>query len=342
MATREPTLSVRALWPLARVAEGSARGLALLNELLESERIDLAQGDARVPCRVAFRALERAAEVTGDPLLGLRAGSHLDDASLDVLEFAARSTATLGDSIAIGGRYIQIINEAAELWLDRTGTSPTWCYGSSIPQPPIANDLVIASALTFARRNCVVYLPPEEIWLAHERPGHADGYAKFFGAPVRFGAPYNAMVLSEIALQTPMRERNATMASVFERRANEVVRSLVSTGSLTRRVRETLAAQFASGQVQMGDTARRLGMSIATLRRRLRSEEASFDTILDDMRKETAVRLLRQTEPSVSELAFLLGFSGVTAFGRAFKRWTGVLPSEFRARHEPVKKDADK
>jgi AraC-like DNA-binding protein len=78
-------------------------------------------------------------------------------------------------------------------------------------------------------------------------------------------------------------------------------------------------------------TAQRLAMSVATLRRRLEEEHATFSGIVDELRRQLAEGYLRDDQPTVSEVAFLLGFSDVAAFGRAFKRWHGISPTEFRA-----------
>ena len=103
-------------------------------------------------------------------------------------------------------------------------------------------------------------------------------------------------------------------------------------GGAAQRVREVLVAQLASGSIEMVDVARKLGMSVATLRRKLDDEGSSFSAVLDELRRELALRYSRQPEPSVSEIAFLLGFSDLRAFGRAFKRWHGAAPTEFRDR----------
>jgi AraC-like DNA-binding protein len=96
-------------------------------------------------------------------------------------------------------------------------------------------------------------------------------------------------------------------------------------------VREEVTGLLGMGEVTMRKTARRLGMSVATLRRRLESEGTTFRDIVEDMRKRLAERYLASREPAVSEIAFLLGFADVASFDRAFKRWMGVSPTKYRA-----------
>ncbi|MEY4581499.1 MAG: hypothetical protein RL701_6202, partial [Pseudomonadota bacterium] len=101
---------------------------------------------------------------------------------------------------------------------------------------------------------------------------------------------------------------------------------------MTARVQQVLQEQLGAGAVSMKETAKRLALSVATLRRKLESEGSSFTLLLERARSDAAQRYLSKPEPSVTEVAFLLGFSNLRAFSRAFRRWTGVTPSVFRER----------
>jgi AraC-like DNA-binding protein len=97
------------------------------------------------------------------------------------------------------------------------------------------------------------------------------------------------------------------------------------------RVREIVFAELSRGNLTMEIVARKLGMSIATLRRRLDEEGTRFSEIVEMLREELARQYLREKNHATSEVAFLLGFADVVSFHKAFKRWTGQTPTEFRA-----------
>jgi AraC-like DNA-binding protein len=97
-------------------------------------------------------------------------------------------------------------------------------------------------------------------------------------------------------------------------------------------VRDLVARHLASGHVTMAWASKQLGMSVSTLRRHLDGENTTFRDIVDAVRREIAERQLSRGLAGVSELAFVLGFSSVSAFHRAFKRWRGEAPTEFRDR----------
>lgn len=226
------------------------------------------------------------------------------------------------------------MDEAGEITLEESGEYASWCHRTfaDVPQCPAVNDFVLAAAMTFARRNVAVWEPPVEICVPHERPSYADEYERIFAAPVRFGASYTGFVIRRTRLDVPMLGANPRVAAAFELHARQLLDRLRDTEGITGRVRANVATQLGGGEVTMQSTARQLAMSVATLRRRLEEEGTTFSEILDEFRKKLAERYVRDRVPAISEIAFLLGFSNVTAFHRAFKRWTGVAPTEYRAR----------
>jgi len=170
------------------------------------------------------------------------------------------------------------------------------------------------------------------VHVVHARPSYAAEYARVFEAPVVYGAPCNAVVTNATRLDAPMLHANPRIAAAFEQHARQLLDGLSRTRGIVGRVRQEVMAQLQSGTVSMSETGARLAMSVATLRRRLEEEHATFSGIIDDVRKGLSKQYLRDPALSVTEIAFLLGFSNVTAFGRAFKRWTGVSPIAYRGR----------
>jgi AraC-like DNA-binding protein len=327
----EPMLSIRLVWPFARLIAAHPEGLEIL-PALGLDVSELADPDMRVPHRVAFRALEEAERRLGDPTLGLRAGALSDASDFGLLDRTLAAAPNLGAAYALAARYYRIMDDASNLMLSVEDDLAIWRLRTidDTTTPPAANDYAVMASLSFERRTVSVYEPPLEVRLAHPRPSHADVYERHFGCSVRFGAPENAIVMKKTRLEVPMLRANARMSSAFEHQLKHVYDRLSADRRATERVRQEISQQFYRGTVSMEKTARRVGMSVATLRRRLGEEGTTFSAIVDDLRHKLAERYLRATEPSVGEIAFLLGFSDVTAFARAFRRWTGVSPSEFR------------
>lgn len=334
-APHEATLSIRMLWPFARLFALDDR----VHELLPNTGLTMAEfgnPDTRVSHRAAMTALARSVEVFRDPLLGLRAGQVGEQGDFDILEYAARSALKFGDAITVMARYLRIMHEGAQVSLDVEGDFAFWRFRviDDVPQPPAANDFVLMSALAFSRRNVAVAEAPVAVHFMHAEPAYAAEYPKFFETTeLRYEASHNAIVIHRSRLAAPMARANPDMSQAFELQARRTLEKLQGRDGLSGRVREEIATQFRTGSVSMEQTARHLAMGVATLRRRLEEEGTTFSDIVDGLRRELAERHLAGAGPTVSEVAFLLGFSDVRAFGRAFRRWTGLSPTEYRSSH---------
>jgi AraC-like DNA-binding protein len=149
---------------------------------------------------------------------------------------------------------------------------------------------------------------------------------------VKFHARSNAIVFSRAHLDTPMRRANPRVSAAFELHVRQRLQRLSSSRTVRGQVREMVFAEISRGDIAMECIARKIGMSVATLRRRLDEEGARFSEIVEGLREELAQQYLLDDRHAVSDVAFLLGFADVASFHKAFKRWTGQTPAEFRAR----------
>jgi len=326
----EATVSIRLFWPFARALADDPAGEGLLGNLLPPEFSD---PDTRIPHRTTARLLENVAAKARRPGLGIRAGEQTDPADFDVVEHVARAAKTLGDAMRAMARYVRILHEAAEITIaDVHGGLVEWRYRvtDGVRQPPAANEFCIAAALGFSRRNAVEQEPPMEIGFMHPRPPYAADYERLC-ANVKFDCHENVIVVRRERLETPLLRANRPLSGVFGRHAERLLKELEQRESVSGRVRAEVASQLRNGTVSMQLAARHLAMSAATLRRRLQDEGTTFSGIVDDLRRHLAEQYLSEPGTAVSEAAFLLGFASVTAFARAFRRWRGISPTEFRA-----------
>ena len=330
---REPTLSIRLLWPFVRLMGMDARGASngAEDDPISPELVD---PETRLRHSTVIRLLKESIRTKDDPAIGLRAAAIAEPGDIDVLEYAARGCENLGEAYKCTARYFGLLNEAAELTLRTEGQQAILRYlvTSHLQEPPAAADFVIAGMVHFTRRNAQVDETGVELRFTHPEPSYADRYKEFFTGPIRFGAAENAIVMPLARLAAPMLAPGAGLSRAFQRRAEQLLERLQQRQTTEGRVRALIAAHLGSGQVTMDWAARKLGMSVPTLRRHLDAEDVTFSEIIDEVRKQVAERELTEGSAAVGEVAFVLGFSNIGAFDRAFKRWTGVVPSEYRAR----------
>jgi AraC-like DNA-binding protein len=163
----------------------------------------------------------------------------------------------------------------------------------------------------------------------YEAPAYASEYERLFEGKARFEQPFNGIVFDRRILDVEQMHGDtdfyAALVLQAERRLSRLSRSL----KYVDRVREHLLDVTASRRDMVG-TARALGMSVRSLRRRLSEEGSSYGEVAEQALATRAKQLLLDEKRSIEETAYTLGFSAPSAFHRAFKRWTGTTPKEYR------------
>ena len=321
-------LVVRAL--AAALASAGADPRALLDEVgVPPEALD--RPEARLPASVVFRAIERAADLTRDELFCLRAADAIPIGALETLDFAMRSSATIGDALGRAARYYALVDDRTELSAERAGDVARLVgRNRTIPAAPrAATELLFALALARGRQLTGQAWPLHRVAFRAEPPRDVRGHEEFFGVPVHFGQAVDELVFDASFLDAPCLTRDEALAAFFDRHALASIAQLPATATFAHEVRRAIAEALGTDP-GLEATARRLRTSARTLQRRLGEEGTSHKEVLEAVRREMAAKLLADADMSVGEVAYLLGFFDPSTFHRAFKRWTGTTPAEFR------------
>lgn len=298
---------------------------------------NLNEPDARIPHRTAIWLLSQVALGTGDESVGIHAAERLQPGDFDVLEYAAASSATMGESIAMANRYLRLVHDAVEWSLDVEGDVAKWRYrfAPDIALSPPATEYFMAITVLLGRRfTGRDFLAGGAAQFAHPEPRDSGAHRRVFGT-VRFGQPEDALVFPVAALSWPMVRSDPALRTLLERVAREMLDRLPKTDALTSQIRRLLAAELGGGDPGIVALARKLHMTPRTLRRRLEDVGTTHRDVLEQLRKELALRYVGERSIATSEVAFLLGYSNASAFHKAFKRWTGLSASEYRRRDVP-------
>ena len=148
---------------------------------------------------------------------------------------------------------------------------------------------------------------------------------------IRFGETRNSLLLArrdaDAALPVSNRQIAGTLDATLATQLAELDRSNVAA-----RCKAAVLERIASGESVDVDIAKSLHMSRRTLQRKLAEADLTYQQLVDDTRRDLALRYIENPKKSLTEITFLLGFSGQSAFTRAFRRWTGKAPTDFRAR----------
>lgn len=174
-------------------------------------------------------------------------------------------------------------------------------------------------------------LPLREVTFAHAARYPLAPYEAFFGGPVRFSAGANAVWLDPATLDLPLAKPDADLRVWLQAQADRMLAALPpDEDPLHARLRAAIAGELSDG-AELPRVAKKLALSARTLQRRLAEHGTSFQDVVDKVRADSAKQLLRDRERSILDAAFELGYADLASFYRAFKRWTGRTPAEWRA-----------
>ncbi len=178
---------------------------------------------------------------------------------------------------------------------------------------------------------------PEEIHFEHPKPAEWKEHEQAFQAPVFFGQRTNAILFRAEDLAGRMPNADQRLLAILRTCLTEMGPAVRRSESLVDRLRSELRRMLPDGYPSLEKVAETLGMAVWTVQRRLTEEGLTYKQLVEDTRKELALMYLRQNHIPLSELAFLLGYSELSAFSRAFRRWTGLSPRDYRnlARETP-------
>jgi AraC-like DNA-binding protein len=289
---------------------------------------------ARFPAARMSHVYELAEAATGDPAFGLSIAQYVHPTSLHALGYSLYASRTLETFCRRIVRYFRFVTTNAVTRVEMTATDyrliliPTSGLSLYIPQ-----DAWLATIMRFSRQIYRANFAPLRVCLRRPKPsGNIEKFTEYFRAPVEFGSEGNMLVFDRADMCVQLPAANAELA----RQNDHVVMSLLARmdrQDIVAQVRASFVDLLPSGNCNKEKIARRLNMSERTLQGRLSERQTSYRILLNETRRELAEQYISQGLRSVSEVAYLLGFSDYSSFSRAFRTWTSSSPSVFRNRY---------
>jgi AraC-like DNA-binding protein len=300
---------------------------------LEASR--LGDNDGLVSLLEYERVQAAAVELTGDPALGLHIGERSNFSGFEVAAGLIASAESLRAALRAYLRFQRIFGEQYGSVLTESGDTATLRYEfprGSAAYNRFRAELSMVCFLRLVGHSTGGGGKVDVVRFEHARPEHAAEYTRLFGGAERFEQPFTGIefrreLLDRGSLHTDP-EFHATLEVLAQRRLSRLERGT----SVRTRVAEyvSVAARHSGQRPDAADVAKHLGMSPRSLRRRLSVEGVAFARVCDEAMAELAKSMLSDPKQSITSAAFALGFSDSSAFHRAFKRWTGITPKQFR------------
>ncbi len=334
MIRTEPCASITSVTPQALLHACAQRGIST-RQILRGARIapsTLINPAARIPAEQVAVLWQKARQAAGEDSIAVDAARHLPIGSYRVFDYLLLSSANGEQGLRHVIESYPLLNEAFQFSLVQG------CKHSSIALSRIDGGvhlprlyvLYIFSAILVRLEHMLGFRPAmREFRIAAPAGRSIEGLQAWFGAPLRFGQARNEIIFDSRLLAQPSLHADPALCEVLWHHAKGLMRRESPGTDFIAAVRAAIAPRPGLCSATLTEVASHLAMSPRTIQRRLAENGLTFLQLADEVRRERSMSLLAEATP-LGEVAYQLGFSEPSSFHRAFKRWTGMAPGEFR------------
>ena len=313
------------------ISGGFSRKLVLVGPLLDDHITS-------VELRPVLALFEEAARTLHDPCFGLHLANAARPGSTGLVARLVLNSPTVRDGLRVLVQYSALHMTKTEIgFREEDGVAYlNWLLPTEITQPSLQYSSFM-SAIVMRRLAEVIGgdWKPRKCELAHRALECADTVREVFGSRVEFDRPMNLFVFNSAALDTLMPGADPMTFAVYEDLARRWAEEMdgACPPDVVVATRAQILEFLSGGRADLTSVAHGIGIGTRVLQRRLENVGTSFEKILNETRTELAEQLLRDTDRSVTDIAFELGYSDSSAFTRAAKRWFSMSPRQYRQSH---------
>jgi len=331
------------LWPIPvqllalTAGELKRRGIST-GQLLEGSGISeqmLFEPARLLPYRTTQRILERAIELCPAAGLGLALGAQHTPSGMGMLGYGINCCATVGDALEMSIKYHRVSSTLLQSDLCQLGEHHYWVATPPVDLGPLLPCVVEEEFTSLCQSFTMLTGKPVDLLEVHFQypaPENLSEYRQVFNCPLFFSASENKVSINIEQLKLPILQANPLSVAAAERLCIEFLEANPTVSDTVMQVRQLILEkqnQFLSEAA----VAERLNITSRTLRNRLRKLGTRYQVILDSLREQIAKTDLINSTLNVSAIAERLDYSEARSFRRAFKKWTGLTPDEFRKRY---------
>ncbi len=290
--------------------------------------------NGRITVEQVQKLWDVAIAVTGDPDLALHVAESINPTSMGTIAYVMMNAPTLHESLKKLCKYQDIICEAIRTKLEVYNNEAH--IKLEILSPFLANPrnaldselLIYSNAFSALVGQQVAF---KQVLFSYPLPESIKEHERLFaGAQLVFDAPYSGLVFDAAYLQLPVVTANPELSQLFEKYAEEYLQKLKEPKTVRERVQREIAKLLVGEEPGINTIARNLAVSVRSLQSKLKEEGATYQVLLDEVRKEIALKYLQDNQNTISDIAYLLGFAEPSVFSRSFKKWTGLPPMQYR------------
>lgn len=329
------------IYPVAKIAmavnslmaEGVSPAQALKGVDLSGDQLH--SPDTRVSLIQVIQCYRNASHLSADRYFAYHTGLRFHVSGYGMYGFAILSSTSFRQAVQFGQRYHQLETPVASLAYSEDVDHAQWKI-IPVPLPEIDQalyefivELYVGTAVSLHRDIMGVSFAPRQLRLAYHSPKNRRGADSVFGCQVLFAQVENAFVFDRKWMDGSPQLGNELTYQELIRLCDQQLKKMQLRIGLAGDVREALLRNLAR-PLPLDAVSKQLGVPVRTLKRRLQLQGTSYRKIVDELRTEIAIDYLRETDLSIEDIAHSIGFTEVSNFRHAFRRWTKKTPNEFR------------
>jgi AraC-like DNA-binding protein len=288
--------------------------------------------DERINVEQYIRVEEKAAELLQDPCLGLHMGQYTQAGNWTILGYMMVNCQNVLESFRKFTRYSDVIGNLIGCEIILNQDSVILKLSEPIDAPKISEHCYegyFSSLMKLAREITGTLISPKEVGLMSFKKEYLDEYIQIFGDKAVFRNKDNYMLFERNSVELPAMLPNQKLLDCFESYAKEFLKEIEDRESYTYQTKKLLLSLMDSTNLNIKVIASELNISDRTLQANLKKEGSKFSNLLCDTRIQLAKKYLKE-DYSIENITYLLGFSDASVFRKAFKKWLGMTPGEYR------------
>jgi AraC-like DNA-binding protein len=288
--------------------------------------------NARISADQLDRLIWIAKQESHDDAFAFHLVERVHPSYYGVMGYAWLASETLRKAFELLCRYQKLLSDDGIVHLEDTGThlKIELEWQSHIERDPALRERVrLSNVVRLCRMNCGESFKPDKVFFMQEEPAKPAAYYTYFRCELEFGAEASAILIDAETADHPLPGYDPRLLMLFEKQIIDYLAKL-NKDDIVGQTKSIIFDQLPFGQVAIDQIAERLFLSERTLRRRLKEASTSFKDLLAETRRELGERYIQDSSLSLTEIAYMLGFSDSSSLSRAYKNWTGKSPSEHR------------
>jgi AraC-like DNA-binding protein len=294
--------------------------------------LEMSESLQAVPADHFFELHEKLDGLLG-PGFSVRVGQQMKIEDYGVLGLSWRTCGWAGEIFDRSERYFSLLSDTYVFKVEKEPEiSRVYLYRDAHRRGvELSNEATFSAAVVVLKAMTETDIAPVEVSFKHSIPNNLDDYRKAFRCEIRFNQSHNFLAYNTVDLETRTAKADASINQFLVDRVKEETDGIeINANKIASDVEKLIIEALPSGIPGIVQVSKHMGMSNRTLTRRLAEDDLTFRDLIRKTQEAVAKDLLKNASRSVAEIAFETGFSEQSAFNRAFKRWTGVSPLEFR------------